>query len=113
MRKILQVVLFGGGLILALGACTPAELSVEDTCAKVKSILESAPESMDDAARERIGEEFKKLSESAPEGFDEQLKMVGIFKTFEMSDKSAMMGEPGFNQPWEVPSTNIVKTCEL
>jgi hypothetical protein len=116
MRRILRVVPFGAGLILALGACTPAELSVEDSCTKVKSILESAPETMDDANRERIGEEFKKLAESAPEGFDEQLNMVGIFKTFEMtdrSDRSVLMGEPGFDQPWDVPSTNIVKTCEL
>lgn len=113
MGRNLQVVFFGAGLILALGACTPAELSVQDTCSKVKSILESAPETMDDPARDRIGEEFKKLSESAPEGFAEQLKMVGIFKTFEMSDNSAMMGEPGFNQPWDVPSSNVVTTCDL
>lgn len=114
MKRSSKVLICAAVLPFVLSACGP--LSEKDTCEEVRSILKSAPDPMEDQARERMSAEFKSLSKSAPESLRESLFLVGNSGQFENTRKgeTALMGDSDFDAPWDVGgSMRIIGTCGL
>lgn len=108
MKKILLPAL----LVLALTACSPEQLSTEETCSEANAIVAGADSGNDDEVRE-VGEQLGDLAQQASDPLKDELTLLAEVASGGQEGQEEIMNDPERSAEYQDAADKVSEVCDF